>query len=145
MDVQEGQQLPTWVVEAVPEEKMKTMALILRDPNPIHWDVEAVRHLGLGDRVVNQGPSNVAYVMNMLIEWVGDPASLRRLRVRFLGNVFGGDRLVAGGSVRTVRSDSNGLHVADCEVWLERDGDTRVLDGTASVVLPNGRGKPDIS
>ncbi|SVE18753.1 uncharacterized protein METZ01_LOCUS471607, partial [marine metagenome] len=27
---------------------MKTMAVLIQDPNPIHWDVESVKRLGLG-------------------------------------------------------------------------------------------------
>ena len=41
---------------------MKTVAALLNDSNPIHWDVESVKSLGMGDRVVNQGPNNMAYV-----------------------------------------------------------------------------------
>ena len=42
-----GTELPELVV-AVDTEKMKTMAVILRDSNPIHWDVDAVQGAGHG-------------------------------------------------------------------------------------------------
>ncbi len=128
MDARVGEKLPEWVVDTVSAERMKTMALILSDPNPIHWNVEAVRRLGLGERPVNQGPTNAAYVVNMLTEWAGDPRRLRSLRVRFLGNVFADDRVVAGGEVTEV--DDTGGETID--VWLDRDGG-RVLSGTATV------------
>ncbi|TQC42599.1 hypothetical protein EEB14_47995 [Rhodococcus sp. WS4] len=42
---------------------MKPMALLLRDPNPIHWDAGALRALGLDERPINQGPLNVSYTL----------------------------------------------------------------------------------
>jgi acyl dehydratase len=88
----------------------------------------------MGDRPVNQGPSNMAYVVSMLSRYAGGPERIRRLRVRFLGNVFGGDRLVARGRVASV-SDEGGDRLAEVEVWLERAEDDRVLEGTAVVAV----------
>ena len=129
-----GQVIPEWTVESVSDEKMKTMALLLRDPNPIHWDIEALRRLGMGDRPVNQGPTNEAYVINMLLSWLGDPGRLKSIRVRFVANVLAGDRVIAGGKVTMLRHD-DGLQVADCEVWLDRDDGSRLLGGTAVVAV----------
>ena len=129
-----GDALPEWAVDAVDPEKMKTMAALLADPNPIHWDVDAVRELGMGDKPVNQGPNNMAYVANMLAAWAGGHQHLRALRVRFLANVFGGDRLVAGGTVTAVEPADGGT-LASCDVWLRR-GDDTVMAGNARVLLP---------
>ncbi len=153
-DVSVGDELPQRIVESVSAEKMKTMAALLGDPNTIHWDVTDVRRLGLGDRPVNQGPNNMGYVIDLLADWAGGPANFRRLKVRFLGNVFAGDRLVAGGTVTAVRPSPEG-RLVDCEVWLarddsqlddtqredtqrdgsQRDSSQRVLVGTATVLL----------
>ncbi len=133
-DVQPGAEIPPLVIEEVGTEQMKTVAALLHDPNPIHFDVESVQALGMGDRVVNQGPNNMSYVVNMLGDWAGGPGRVRGLRVRFLGNVFGGDRLTARGTVTGVR-DEGGERLADLDVWLERAEDDRVLDGTAVVAL----------
>ncbi|MEV0595726.1 MaoC family dehydratase [Nonomuraea cavernae] len=134
MDVAVGAELPEWHVPSVSAEKMKTTAALLADPNPIHFDAEAVRALGMGDRPVNQGPLNMGYVMNMLAAWSGGHDRLRRLRVRFLGNVFAGDQLRAGGVVTAVREE-NGDRLADCEVFLTVVGGEPVLKGTATVAL----------
>lgn len=136
MDVQVGSELPALDIDRVDIAKMKTMAALLRDPNPIHWDPESTRALGMGDRTVNQGPINLAYVMNMLIAWVGnDPTRLRAINLRFMANVFDGDRVRAGGRVAALR-DHDGERLADCEVWLDVIGGARVLAGTATVALP---------
>ena len=135
MDVTEGMELPPRVVERVDVAQMKTMAALLQDPNPIHWDPESTKALGMGERTVNQGPINMAYVMNMLLAWAGnDPTALRGLSLRFLSNVFDGDRVCAGGTVTAVR-EVGGERLADCEVWLDVDGAGRALSGTATVAV----------
>lgn len=136
MNPRAGESVPEWTLDSVSTEKMKTMAAILRDPNPIHFDVDAVRSLGMGERVVNQGPNNMAYVMNMLIAWTGDAACVRDLSVRFLANTYAGDALVAGGKVLEVGTAEDGVREASCEVWLDANGDTRALAGHARVALP---------
>ena len=102
MDVAVGTPVPAWVIESVNPEKMKIFAALARDPNPIHWDRAAVAERGLGDRLINQGPTNLGYVVNMLLAWTG-PASLRDIAVRFTSNVFDGDTVTAGGVVHGVR------------------------------------------
>jgi acyl dehydratase len=134
MDVSVGQRLPEWKLESVSAERMKLLAAILRDPNPIHWDPAEVAKRGLGHRVINQGPTNLGYITNMLMDWAG-PACLRRLEARFTSNVFGGDVVVAAGMVTAVREE-NGERVVDCDVWLDRGDGSRAVDGRATVAVP---------
>lgn len=129
-----GSSIPAWVIESVSAEKMKTMAALLDDSNPIHFDVDVLRQLGMGERPVNQGPSNLGYVQNMLIAWAG-PASLRRIRLRFLANVQAGDRITASGTVTEVRQE-HGSTLLDCDVQLDIEGAGTALAGTATVVWP---------
>jgi acyl dehydratase len=132
-DVEVGTEVPPLVMESIDPEKMKTAAALLQDSNPIHWDVEALQAIGMGDRPVNQGPNNMGYVVNMLVDWAGDTA-LRRLDVRFMGNVLAGDKVTARGRVTAVRM-ADGERLAELDVWLERSEDDRVLDGTATVAV----------
>ena len=133
--VEVGTELPAYDVPSVSAEKMKTMAALLSDPTPIHWDVATLQALGMGDRPVNQGPLNMGYVMNAVTAWAGGPESLRRLRVRFLGTVLAGQHLRVRGTVTDLR-DEDGARLADVDVVLEVvDGDP-VVSGSATVVLP---------
>lgn len=135
-DLQVGMEIPPWEV-LVSAEKMKTTAALLADPNPIHFDVRAVRALGLGDRPVNQGPLNMGYVMNMLAAFTGSHDCLRRLRVRFLANVLAGDRVRATGVVTGLtEAPDRGGRWAECDVSLAVVGGRTVLRGTATVALP---------
>ena len=136
-DFSVGSEFPHFDIGIVDAEKMKTMAILIQDPNPIHWDVEAVRRLGLGDKPINQGPNNMAYVVNALVSWVGGIEKFRNLKVRFLGNVYAGDRLTVVGSVADI-DEVKGDTLATCDVQLVRGdiGDEDVvMAGQASVIL----------
>lgn len=123
-----GPALPEFVVEAVDPQRMKTMAALLRDPYRVHWDRAATTAMGLGGRVINQGPLNLSYIMNALHAH-GGPGCIRQLTVAFHRPVFDGDRVVAGGEL---------LQSADghdtWNVWLRRDAPVpgeHVVTGTA--------------
>jgi acyl dehydratase len=125
-----GDSIPPFRVASVDAQRMKTMAAILRDPYPIHWDREATAALGLGGRTVNQGPLNLGYIANMLMAWAGDDA-IRRLTVQFHARVLDGDAVDAYGVVDSV-SVTESAWTATCSVWLEQ-GPARVVSGTAVV------------
>ncbi|MDN5751033.1 MAG: hypothetical protein L0H64_21410, partial [Pseudonocardia sp.] len=77
-----GDAVPPLRIEDVSADKIKIMALVLRDPNPIHFDLDAVREAGLGDREVNQGGVTMAYIIDMLVAWTGSRASVRTIDCR---------------------------------------------------------------
>ena len=136
MKIAVGDSIPEWVMESVSAERMCTMAAILRDPNPIHWDRDAVDSLplGLGKRTINQGPLGLSYIINMLHAWAG-PDSLRRLVMRFPQLVLDDERVFARGEIIALR-EAQGESVADCKVWLEHAERGVLLEGTAIVSLP---------
>lgn len=133
-----GDVVPPWRLDHVAESRMRLLAAILRDPNPIHWDRDEVARRGLGDRLINQGPTNVAYVCNAVLAWAGH-GSLRSLTVRFTSNVFDGDQVVASGEVVAV--DRTGDEpVATCNMWLDRGDGTRAVEGVAKVAISSLEG-----
>ncbi len=136
MAIQPGDEVPPWVMEDVLASRMRTMAAILRDPYPVHWDRSVVAGMGLGERTINQGPLGLSYMVNMLHAWAGE-GCLRRLVMRFPAPVFEGDRITARGRVTAVREE-NGEQLVDCDVWLERDGTPPPLEGSATIVFGGG-------
>jgi len=121
-----GDQLPEFAVPSVDPARMKTMAAVLRDPYRVHWDREATREMGLEGRVINQGPLNLSYIVNMLHSFSG-PTSVRRLTVSFGRPVFDADSVVAGGEISAIDGDR-----VTCAVWLKR-GDEIVVSGVAVI------------
>lgn len=130
-EIQVGQQLDPFVIEAVDPEPMKTMAAILQDPNPIHFDTRVTHELGLGDHPVNQGPTNLTWLTEFVQRFAGGPDRLVTLKVRFLGNVLGGERFECTGTVTAVDPDAGR---AELEVGATSDG-RPALGGTAVIKL----------
>jgi acyl dehydratase len=129
--------IPPFIVPEVRIEDIVAVMDVMGDMNPVHVDEELVAALGLRGRV-NQGPANIAYVMNMLIAWAGSPQAIRRIKMRFHSISCPGDRLEARGTVVELRETKDGEDsvVAHCEVELVRDGGEAILQGQAEVLLP---------
>lgn len=124
-----GDLLPSFVIESVSPDAMRDWSVFLADPNPIHLDVEVVRAKGLGDKRINQGPINVAYMMNMLMAAVPG-CRIETMDSRFLDNVYEGDHLTASGTITAV--DGNRL---SCEFKLDVAGRGTVNSGTATLLI----------
>ena len=135
MKVAVGDEIPHWEMPSVSAARMRTMAAILRDPNPVHWDRRVCAQLGFGERTINQGPLGLSYMINMLHEWTG-PTSIRRIVMRFPQVILDGDKVTARGEVTGMREE-NGERLADCRIWLHREGSEPPLEGTATVALPS--------
>lgn len=126
-----GTALEPFVVESVDAGRMKTMALLLRDPNPIHWDVDVLRRLGLPASPINQGPTNMSYLMELAIRAAGDRRRLLRFAVRFLANVTAGQRVECTGTVAAVDQAAG---TAELELSATADGEP-VLAASATIAL----------
>jgi 3-hydroxybutyryl-CoA dehydratase len=124
-----GDALTPFIIESVSPEAMKEWAIFLADPNPIHLDPTVVKAMGLGDKVINQGPANVAYLINMLQAAIPG-AVIEKMDNRFVDNAYAQDRLVASGTVTAV--DGNRI---TCETSLIANGDRTVITGTALLKL----------
>lgn len=118
----------------VDPEKMKVMAALLADPNPIHFDTRALAELGMDPRPVNQGPLNMGYLQTMLARWAGGRDRILAFEVRFRGNVLAGDRVRAHGSVAALRDHERG-RVVTCDIQLDVVGGATALSGTADVLI----------
>lgn len=135
MSINIGDQLTPFVMESVSPESMKAWAVFLADPNPIHLDVEVVKAKGLGDRVINQGPTNVAYIINMLHNNFPN-GQIEELDSRFLDNIYGGDKVETFGTVTDVSEDGDITRV-HCDIGLRVEGRGDVISGTARLAISN--------
>src|SRR3546814_7581491 len=100
-----GEALAPLTVAHIDPATLKLVAALMDDPNPIHFDTAAARAAGLGDRPVAQGPLTFGYLLVMAARAVGGHDGLRQARIRFLGNVFAGDRLECTGVIHEVTPD----------------------------------------
>jgi 3-hydroxybutyryl-CoA dehydratase len=114
-------------------EPMKVWAVALHDPNPIHLDIEAVRKMGLGDRLINQGPINMAYVFELLRRRFSG-ATIKRSRFQFLDNAFEGEELEASGTVLDVNSSPSETEIR-CQIALSAADGRSILAGEVLLTL----------
>jgi acyl dehydratase len=127
-----------FVVAEVAEADVIAMMDVMGDTNPVHSDHELVGELGLRG-LVNQGPSNLAYALNMVIDWAGgEPAAVLGFDARFHAITCPGDRLVASGEVVAEGAPGEPSTLA---FRLERETASTpelILTGTARVTTPEG-------
>lgn len=115
--------------------RMKVLALLLDDANPLHFDPAATARLGLGDRPLSQGPTGLAMIVTMLRATF--PGSrVRHLSARLLAPVFAGDTVRCAGRAAGDRSD-RAADGAAYDVWLE-GADGRVAVRGRACLHPAG-------
>ena len=84
--------------------RMKVFSVLMRDPNPVHFDPAFVQSLGLGDRPVNQGTITMGYPITAVLEWAGGPERVVAFRCRFLRTLLAEDEAIAGGEVTALET-----------------------------------------
>lgn len=119
-------------IDSVDPAAMKTLAVMIDDPNPIHLYPEAAAEAGFGERTVNQGGANIGYVLNALAE-VAPGAEIERVSFTLGANVFAGDEAVARA---TPKEDPAPGGMVECEVTLDVTGGERAIEGAATLKLP---------
>lgn len=136
MQVEVGARLQARRIDDVSPETMKVWAPILHDPNPIHLDRDAVRAKGLGNRLINQGPINLGYCIDML--HAAFPGGvIEEITNRFVDNVYEGDGLTASGEITEIVGLPNGYRIR-CDFRLKADERDLVITGSALIALPCG-------
>ena len=105
------------------------------DNNPLHYDDEFAAATQFGG-VIAHGMLTLALVTEMMTQSYGrDWLSSGNLRVRFRGAAYPGDVLEATGSVAKREFTDNGL-IVTCNVEVRSaHNDSRIITGSASVVL----------
>ena len=108
------------------------------DFNPIHWNENFAKGVGLPD-VIAHGMYTMAVAVQVVTDWAGDPGAVIEYGVRFTRPVVvpdpEGARLTVNGRVAGVREDG----LLDIELTATVDGQT-VLAKARAVVRPARNG-----
>jgi acyl dehydratase len=100
------------------------------DFNLIHWSDEAATAVGLPG-VIAHGMYSMGVAARLVTGWAGDPAALRRLRVRFSAMIRPGQTLIVHGQVAELDGKD-----ATLRYWGEDEQGNRVLSkGEAELEL----------
>lgn len=103
------------------------------DFNPIHTVDEFAKEVGLGG-VIAHGMLTMAFVGQMLTEFVGFDGMLQAFGVRFVSMVRPGDVITCYGKVQKL-DEQNGQQVIELEVWAQNQNGVHVVEGNATVSI----------
>jgi acyl dehydratase len=103
------------------------------DYNPLHSDERFATEVAGYPSVFAHGMLTMGMTARVLTDWFG-PEALAALGVRFVAQVWPGDRLTTTATVTEVRDDAGGP-VADLTLTTVNQADVVVLSGTATARL----------
>lgn len=136
-DVQVGQELPRLVKHPTTQQLVK-WAGASGDFYQIHYDKDFAQGTGLPGVIVH-GWLSFSFVAQMVTDWMGEGATLKKIGVNYRGmNVPGEDIICRGKLIK--KEVKGGEHLIECEVWAENPKGEVTTPGTAVVALPS-RGK----
>ncbi|HEY1969362.1 MAG TPA: MaoC family dehydratase [Pseudonocardia sp.] len=138
---QVGQTRVAVVVEQLSRTQLVQYAGASGDYNPLHSD-EVYATQAAGHRsVFAHGMLTMGATARVVTDWVGD-GNLLRYGVRFLRQVWPGDRLTATATVTEVRDDRTGRVVEIAVVTINQDG-AEVVTGYATAKVGIHREEAD--
>jgi len=100
-----------------------------------HYDKDFALKQGLPGVIVF-GMQGVAFLGQLMTDWIGDRGTLKKLNCRYKGLFFPDEDLLCKGRVKNKSVEENEYRV-ECEVWLENPRGEKVIHGSAMVALPS--------
>ncbi len=101
---------------------------------PSHFDQQFARRAGFPDVLVH-GVLKSGFMGQMMMDWAGPKAWIRKMDVQYRRPDFPGRRLTCKGRVlRTYIQDGRGL--VDLDIWVENEAGERTTPGTVTIQLP---------
>jgi acyl dehydratase len=117
-------------VENLRGDDMKLVAALLQDPYPPHYDPRRAEELGYPG-LLNQGPANLAYMLQPVVRELDAPSDLASFDVRFHDMVFEGETVTVTATVEETTPTDDGWLVEFSVVLAKENGETGV-DGTVT-------------
>ena len=128
-EVTPGQKLDE-VVQTIERADLVRYAGASGDFNPIHWNDEWARSVGLPG-VIAHGMFSMGIAARMISAFAGNPAAIKRLRVRFSSMIQPGQTLTVAGEVAGIDGDRVRIRF-----WGEDENGNRIVSkGEAELEL----------
>ena len=103
------------------------------DYNPLHSDEKFAREVAGYPGIFAHGMLSMGMTGRIVTDWFGD-GRLTKYGVRFVRQVWPGDRLTATATVDAIR-DESGVHYADVSITTVNQEGTTVVSGSATARL----------
>jgi acyl dehydratase len=132
-DVQEGDEVPPFVVEKLTRSDFVRYAGASGDFNPIHFDQTFAEMAG-NPTVFSQGMLNAGFVSKCITDYVGRE-NLRKFKVRFATRVWPGDTITCKGKVTKKYQEGGHGFIEGELVALNQKGEA-AIQGSFTAQLP---------
>ena len=132
-----GEKLPSLTKLPITKTQLVMYAGASSDFNPIHTVEEFAQEAGLGG-VIAHGMLTMAFVGQLLTDFIGDDGRLVTFGVRFQEMVRPGDVITCEGQIEEVTSSDASVRkvtTIECSVFARKDDGTKVVDGRAVFVV----------
>ena len=129
-----GDTIENWSFSVV-QENMNLWAEILDDPNPIHLDVNSVKSIGLGEKTINQGHANIAYIINAIDKNFPN-SEIIRLNNKMTDSIVEGDHVNVSGLIENI-SIKNGSTIITCKLKLNVGQQKISVISEADILIKN--------
>jgi len=129
-DLSVGDQLEQ-IVENLRGEDMKLIAALLQDPYPPHYDPHRADELGYPG-LLNQGPANLAYMLQPIVRELDGPSNLESFDTRFHDMVFEDETVTATATVEEITPADDGGGLVEFAIELTKENGETAVDGMAS-------------
>ena len=108
---------------------------IPQPPERVHWEDDLAQEVGV-PAAYDYGPERISWASNLLTNWMGDDAFLRKLAVRVQRFNIVGDLTRFSGRVIAKGELPDGRKTVDVEVRGTNQRDEITIQGMATVILP---------
>ena len=129
-----GDTLENWSFSVI-QENMNLWAEILDDPNPIHLDVNSVKSIGLGEKTINQGHANIAYIINAIDQNFPD-SEIIKLNNKMTDSIVEGDQVNVSGYIENI-STKNDPTIITCRLKLNVGQEKVSVISEADILINN--------
>ena len=129
-----GDTLKNWSFSVI-QENMNLWAEILDDPNPIHLDVNSVKSIGLGEKTINQGQANSAYIINAIDQNFPN-SEIIRLNNKMTDSIVEGDQVNVSGYIENI-SAKNDSTIITCRLKLNVGQEKVSVISEADILINN--------
>ena len=122
-------------VEDLRGDDMKLVAALLQDPYPPHYDPRRAAELDYPG-LLNQGPANLAYMLQPIVAELDSPSHLVRFDTRYHDMVFEGETVTVVATVDEKRPDDDGGGQVTFSVELRKENGEVAVDGSVTAEFP---------
>ncbi len=133
-DMEEGQEIPPFV-RKTDIMHWNRYAAVNDEFVYIHMDADYAKSIGQPD-VFGMGNLRLAYLHNLLREWIGEAGDIKRVGCQYRALNFREDVLTAHGRI-TRKYIEGEDHLIDLDIWVENQKRENTCPGSATVCLPN--------